>query len=87
VAVAQKATSREIPLLDHAGVSPRISSSPFGSTSISLLVLEPCTGHPLSVNEGVAAGTHQVLSAGASRQWSLAARVGVPAAADAEDAE
>ena len=50
-------------------------------------VLEPCTGHPLSVNEGVAAGTHQVLPAGASRQWSLTARVGVPAAAVVEEAE
>lgn len=29
-----------------------------------VLVLEPCTGHPISVNEGVAAGTHRILPVG-----------------------
>ena len=41
-----------------------------------VLVLEPCTGYPASVTEGVAAGTHQVLAAGAGRSWSLTATVG-----------
>ncbi|GAA1824843.1 hypothetical protein ACFFOM_11790 [Microlunatus capsulatus] len=44
-----------------------------------VLVLEPCTGHPLSVADGAAAGTHQVLEAGATRSWSLTAAVGRPA--------
>ena len=35
-------------------------------------------GHPLSVADGVAAGTHQVLAAGATKEWSLTARVGAP---------
>lgn len=43
-----------------------------------VLVLEPCTGHPLSVADGVAAGTHQVLEAGATRTWALTAAVGRP---------
>lgn len=29
-----------------------------------VLILEPCTGYPISVTDGVAAGTHQVLPAG-----------------------
>ncbi|GAA3692608.1 hypothetical protein GCM10022204_05110 [Microlunatus aurantiacus] len=47
-----------------------------GWRGLDVLVLEPCTGHPLSVLDGVAAGTHQVLPAGTTRTWSLAARVG-----------
>jgi hypothetical protein len=47
-----------------------------GWRGLDVLVLEPCTGYPLSVSEGVAAGTHQVLPAGATRRWSLTARVG-----------
>ncbi|HEU5485793.1 MAG TPA: hypothetical protein VFU98_12880 [Microlunatus sp.] len=47
-----------------------------GWRGLDVLVLEPCTGHPLSVTDGVAAGTHQVLPAGATRRWSLTARVG-----------
>jgi galactose mutarotase-like enzyme len=49
-----------------------------GWRGLDVLVLEPCTGHPLSVLDGVAAGTHQVLPAGATRAWSLTARVGLP---------
>jgi galactose mutarotase-like enzyme len=49
-----------------------------GWRGLDVLVLEPCTGHPLSVLDGVAAGTHQVLAAGATREWSLTARVGPP---------
>ena len=58
-----------------------------GWRGLDVLVLEPCTGHPLSVAEGVAAGTHQVLPAGATKEWSLTARVGVPAPAGADQAE
>lgn len=47
-----------------------------GWRGLDVLVLEPCTGHPLSVTDGVAAGTHQVLAAGATKQWSLTATVG-----------
>lgn len=35
-----------------------------GWRDLRVLVLEPCTGYPLSVLDGVAAGTHQVLPAG-----------------------
>ena len=47
-----------------------------GWRGLDVLVLEPCTGHPLSVAGGVAAGTHQVLAAGQTRTWSLTATVG-----------
>ena len=47
-----------------------------GWRGLDVLVLEPCTGYPLSVSDGVAAGTHQVLPAGVTRTWSLTARVG-----------
>ena len=36
-----------------------------------VLVLEPCTGHPVSVNAGVGAGTHQVLPAGGVLETEL----------------
>lgn len=49
-----------------------------GWRGLDVLVLEPCTGYPLSVAEGVAAGTHRVLPAGATRRWSLTAQVGPP---------
>lgn len=51
-----------------------------GWRGLDVLVLEPCTGYPLSVAAGVAAGTHQVLPAGASMEWSMTARVGRPPA-------
>ncbi len=47
-----------------------------GWRGLDVLVLEPCTGYPLSVGAGVAAGTHQVLPAGETRIWSLTAEVG-----------
>jgi len=50
-----------------------------GWRGLDVLVLEPCTGYPLSVAEGVAQGTHQVLAAGATKEWSLTARVGAVA--------
>ena len=50
-----------------------------GWRGLDVLVLEPCTGHPLSVLDGVTAGTHQVLPAGARKAWSLTAWVGAPA--------
>jgi galactose mutarotase-like enzyme len=40
-----------------------------------VVVLEPCTGHPVSVQEGLAAGTHQVLEPGASVETELTAVV------------
>ena len=48
-----------------------------GWRGLDVLVLEPCTGYPLSVLDGVAAGSHQVLPAGGTREWSLTARVGL----------
>lgn len=47
-----------------------------GWRGLDVLVLEPCTGYPLSVSDGVAAGTHQVLPAGATRQWRITADLG-----------
>ena len=47
-----------------------------GWRGLDVLVLEPCTGYPLSVADGVRAGTHQTLPAGATRSWTLTARVG-----------
>ena len=47
-----------------------------GWRGLDVLVLEPCTGYPLSVAEGVAAGTHRVLPAGADVAWQLVAEVG-----------
>lgn len=48
-----------------------------GWRGLDVLILEPCTGYPLSVIDGAAAGTHQVLTAGSTKQWSLGARVGL----------
>jgi hypothetical protein len=42
-----------------------------GWRNLQVAVLEPCTGFPLSVADGVAAGTHQVLAAGATVSTSL----------------
>jgi hypothetical protein len=50
-----------------------------GWRGLDVLVLEPCTGYPLSVVDGVAAGTHQVLDPGGTRSWALTASVGRPA--------
>jgi hypothetical protein len=50
------------------------------AAGLDVLVLEPCMGHPLSVVDGAAAGTHQVLPAGATKEWSLTAWVGGRAA-------
>lgn len=36
-----------------------------------VLVLEPCTGHPVSVSDGIAAGTHQTLPAGGVLETEL----------------
>lgn len=46
-----------------------------GWRGLHVLVLEPCTGYPLSVAEGVAAGTHQELAPGEVREWALTATV------------
>lgn len=47
-----------------------------GWRGLDVLVLEPCTGYGMSVNDGVGAGTHQILPAGGTRRWALTARVG-----------
>jgi len=47
-----------------------------GWRGLDVLVLEPCTGFPLSVAAGAAAGTHQTLAAGASKSWQLTAQIG-----------
>lgn len=47
-----------------------------GWRDLDVLVLEPCTGYPLSVTEGVAAGTHRILPAGATAEWRLTATIG-----------
>ena len=46
-----------------------------GWRGLDVLVLEPCTGFPLSVNDGVEAGTHQILPAGATKSWQLTAQL------------
>lgn len=38
-----------------------------------VLILEPCTGYPVSVAAGVETGTHQVLPPGAAVETSLTA--------------
>jgi hypothetical protein len=35
-----------------------------GWRDLQVAVLEPCTGYPVSVNDGIEAGTHRVLRAG-----------------------
>lgn len=44
-----------------------------GWRNLQVAVLEPCTGFPVSVVDGAAAGTHQVLAAGSSVSTSLTA--------------
>jgi hypothetical protein len=46
-----------------------------GWRDLQVAILEPCTGYPISVMEGVAAGTHQVLPAGSSISTTLTASV------------
>src|SRR6218665_2168536 len=42
-----------------------------GWRSHEVLVLEPCTGYPVSVEQGVAAGTHRVFPAGGGIETSM----------------
>ena len=49
-----------------------------GWRGLDVLVVEPCTGYPLSVTEGVEAGTHQILVAGTTNSWQLTAHIGRP---------
>lgn len=42
-----------------------------GWRGAEVLVLEPCTGYPVSVADGIAAGTHQVLPAGSVIETSM----------------
>ena len=46
-----------------------------GWRNLHTVVLEPCTGHPISVSEGVARGTHQILGAGQSIRCDVVAVV------------
>lgn len=47
-----------------------------GWRGLDVLVVEPCTGYPLSVTQGVQAGTHQILPAGTTNSWQLTAHIG-----------
>ncbi|GGD96712.1 DUF5107 domain-containing protein [Paenibacillus nasutitermitis] len=40
-----------------------------------MVILEPCTGYPMSVNSGIERGTHQLLKAGQSMETGLVAVV------------
>lgn len=44
-----------------------------GWRGLRVLVLEPCTGYPVSVTEGVDAGTHSVLAPGQNVETEIAA--------------
>lgn len=46
-----------------------------GWRNLHTLILEPCSGYPLSVNDGVAAGTHRTLKAGQSIETDIVAVV------------
>ncbi|ACZ43408.1 conserved hypothetical protein [Thermobaculum terrenum ATCC BAA-798] len=46
-----------------------------GWRGLQVLVLEPCTGYPISVNEGLRRGTHRVLHPGAQVECELLAVV------------
>jgi hypothetical protein len=46
-----------------------------GWRNLHTVVLEPCTGYPISVNEGVERGTHKVLGAGQSIECGVIAVV------------
>ena len=46
-----------------------------GWRNLHVAILEPCTGYPVSVAEGVAQGTHQVLPAGAAITCEITAVV------------
>lgn len=42
---------------------------------LNVLVLEPCTGHPVSVVDGAAVGSHLVLDPGATLTWTITAEL------------
>lgn len=44
-----------------------------GWRGLEVLILEPCTGYPVSLAEGVAAGTHRTLQAGQTVQTTVTA--------------
>lgn len=46
-----------------------------GWRNLQVAILEPCSGYPISVGDGVARGTHQVLAAGAELSCSVTAVV------------
>lgn len=53
-------------------------SSYGGWRDLDVAVLEPCTGHPISVVDGVAQGTHRVLRAGEQLSTSMTLAVSGP---------
>lgn len=46
-----------------------------GWRGLQVAILEPCTGYPISLADGIATGTHQVLPAGSTISTSLTAAV------------
>jgi hypothetical protein len=46
-----------------------------GWRDLYMVVLEPCTGYPVSVNDGVAQGTHRILEAGQTVECDVRATV------------
>ncbi|WP_274363811.1 DUF4432 family protein [Paenibacillus thermotolerans] len=46
-----------------------------GWRSLNTVILEPCSGYPVSVNDGVRQGTHSILAAGASLECEIVATV------------
>jgi len=44
-----------------------------GWRDLQVAILEPCTGYPVSVNDGVAAGTHRVLASGQQIETTMTA--------------
>jgi hypothetical protein len=60
-----------------------------GWRNLQTLVLEPCTGYPIGVAQGVAQGTHQILRAGQTIETSVQTIVyrGISAVADIVDGQ
>jgi hypothetical protein len=50
-------------------------SSYGGWRNLNTVILEPCTGYPISVSEGVKQGTHQLLQPGQSVECDIVASV------------
>lgn len=46
-----------------------------GWRNLQTVVFEPCTGYPISVNDGMKSGTHQILQAGQTMEYDVTAVV------------